>query len=380
MRVGVSILFQNYGDLGRFESRATEASPTIADREIYDDELYLGNLVEPLGFDSIWSVEHHFSPYTMIPNPLQVLSYWAGRTERVDLGTMVVVLPWHDPVRLAEEIALLDNLLQGRRLTLGFGRGLSTQEFAGLRIPMEESRERFGEVLDVVRSALSNEWFSHESAHYSLPETTIRPRPRNTDLADRMVCAWTSPQTLSIAANLQLGMLINPAKPWEEYTDDVEEFNGIRAENGWSPVQPTVAAWVYCAETESEAWKGAGQYIAEYWDSARRHYSLDDAKHFQETKGYEQYAAFSEALAGPRDEVNQKFARTQFWGTPEQLVEKFTRIQKVTNASEFIAFFKYGNMSLDDAERSMRLFAKEVLPQVQAISTEPLTMPQSQGS
>ena len=380
MRVGVSILFQNYGDLSRFENRETEASPTLSDREIYDDELRLGSLVEPLGFDSIWSVEHHFSPYTMIPNPLQLLSYWAGQTERVDMGTMVVVLPWHDPVRVAEEISLLDNLLQGRRLTLGFGRGLSTQEFAGFRIPMEESRERFREVLDLVRTALSREWFSHESAHYSVPETTIRPRPRRTDLADRMICAWTSPQTLSIAANLQLGMLINPAKPWEEYTADVEAFNAIRADNGWSPVQPTAAAWVYCAETEDEAWEGARQYIAEYWDSARRHYSLDDAKHFQETKGYEQYAAFSEALAqGPKDEVNQEFARTQFWGTPEQLVEKFRRIQQVTNASEFIAFFKYGAMRLDEAERSMRLFAKEVLPQVQALSTDLVPITQSRG-
>ena len=65
-------------------------------------------MVEPLGFDSIWGVEHHFSPYTMIPDVLQFLTYMAGRTSRVGFGSMVAVLPWHDPVRVAEEIAMLE--------------------------------------------------------------------------------------------------------------------------------------------------------------------------------------------------------------------------------------------------------------------------------
>ena len=100
MHVGLSLIFQG--------------SATRTDHEVYADELKLARLAEPLGFDSVWTVEHHFTSYTMVPDPLQFLTYMAGCTERVQLGTMVVVLPWHDPVRVAEGVAMLDNLSGGR--------------------------------------------------------------------------------------------------------------------------------------------------------------------------------------------------------------------------------------------------------------------------
>ena len=80
----------------------------------------------------------------MSPHPLKLLSYFAGRTRRLTLGTAVIVLPWHDPVRVAEEIALLD-VLSGGRCIFGFGRGAASVEYAGMRVPMEEARARFVE-------------------------------------------------------------------------------------------------------------------------------------------------------------------------------------------------------------------------------------------
>src|SRR5579863_1968835 len=96
---------------------------------------------ESAGFDSVWLTEHHFSNYGLIPDPMLALSYIAARTSRVKLGTAVLVLPWHDPVRLAEQIILADHL-SGGRLVIGIGRGLSKDEFDGLRVPLAESRER----------------------------------------------------------------------------------------------------------------------------------------------------------------------------------------------------------------------------------------------
>src|SRR5579862_8254397 len=81
-----------------------------SDQEIYRDEVALARMAEPLGFDSIWATEHHFTEYSMIPNPLHFLAHMAAMTERVDLGAMVVVLPWHNVARLAGEIGMLDNL------------------------------------------------------------------------------------------------------------------------------------------------------------------------------------------------------------------------------------------------------------------------------
>src|SRR5438067_8284574 len=110
MHVGMAAVFQNPGK-------------ARSDREVYRSELKLADLAEPLGFESIWGVEHHFTDYTMCPDVLQYLTYFAGRTKSVKLGSMVVVLPWHDPMRVAEQVSMLDHMCGGR-LILGLGRGL----------------------------------------------------------------------------------------------------------------------------------------------------------------------------------------------------------------------------------------------------------------
>src|SRR5215475_8511661 len=101
MHVGMAAVFQN-------------PQQARTDHDVYRDELRLADLAEPLGFDSIWGVEHHFTDYTMCPDVLQFLTYMAGRTRRVGLGSMVVVLPWHDPLRVAEQVAMLDSMSAGR--------------------------------------------------------------------------------------------------------------------------------------------------------------------------------------------------------------------------------------------------------------------------
>src|SRR5580700_8742897 len=123
MHVGMAVIFQGQGD-GR------------TDRNVYRNELRLGDLAEPLGFDSIWGVEHHFTDYTMCPDVLQFLTYFAARTERVQLGSMVVVLPWHNPMRVAEQVVMLDHYSNGRFI-LGLGRGLGRVEFEGFGVNQE---------------------------------------------------------------------------------------------------------------------------------------------------------------------------------------------------------------------------------------------------
>ena len=128
MHVGMASVFQN-------------PQKARTDREVYRNELRLADLAEPLGFESVWGVEHHFTDYTMCPDVLQFLSYVAGRTQRAQIGSMVVVMPWHDPLRAAEEISMLDNICDGR-LILGLGRGAAKVEFDGFRLSMDESRAR----------------------------------------------------------------------------------------------------------------------------------------------------------------------------------------------------------------------------------------------
>jgi alkanesulfonate monooxygenase SsuD/methylene tetrahydromethanopterin reductase-like flavin-dependent oxidoreductase (luciferase family) len=120
--------------------------------------------------------EHHFTDYTLCPDTVQFLTYMAGRTTHARLGTMVVVLPWHDPVRVAEQVSVLDNM-SGGRVILGIGRGLGRVEFEGFRVPMDESRDRFVECAQILLEGLERGYVEHDGRHFRQPRREIRPAP-----------------------------------------------------------------------------------------------------------------------------------------------------------------------------------------------------------
>ena len=163
MHVGYAPVFQNPGN-------------ALSDAEVYRQELRLAEMAEPLGFDSIWSVEHHFTDYTMCPDVLQFLTYMAGKTQHVKLGTMVIVLPWHDPMRVTEQISLLDHL-SGGRVILGLGRGLARVEYEGFRIDQNEGRQRFVEYAQLVLNGLE-QGYIEGGATLQQPRRDIRPYPQ----------------------------------------------------------------------------------------------------------------------------------------------------------------------------------------------------------
>jgi len=292
------------------------------------------------------------------------------------MGTMIVVLPWHDPIQIAEQFVMLDHMLDGRSLKLGFGRGLGLREYNGLRIPMEESRERFDEALEVVRLALTKEWFSYDGTHYQIPRTSLRPRPRpDSRLADSLYVAWGSPQSMPVAAHANAKPLFIPQRGWDAHRQELAGYNRIREdEHGWGPERPTAVCWVYCAETDSEAHEGAAQYMAEYGDSALRHYQLL-GDHLQKTKGYEYYgemAKMRKALpAGTNpDDI---YLSDHIWGSPATCLEKLREVNDQMGTNDFIAVFSYGSMPVDKAEKSMRLFSEHVLETAQDFT--PGTLP-----
>ena len=197
MDVGLAVIFQN----------PLNQRP---DYEVYRDELRLARLAEPLGFESVWGVEHHFTDYTMCPDVLQFLTWVAGRTKRVRLGSMVVVLPWHDPLRVAEQAAMLD-ALSGGRLILGIGRGLGRVEFEGFRVPMDESRGRFVESAEMILRGLETGWCEYDGQFVKQPRKRLRPAPFKT-FKGRSYAAAVSPESAHIMAKLGVGILIIPQK------------------------------------------------------------------------------------------------------------------------------------------------------------------------
>ena len=366
MKVGVSLFTQNHSDWERFDRQGVDEPQIVTDQQIFEEELRLAESVEPLGFDSIWAVEHHFSPLNLTPSPLTFLSFLAGRTRSIDIGTMVIVLPWHDPLRVAEEISMLDNMLQGRRLSVGFGRGLARREFEPRQLEMSEARSRFREGLEIIRRALTQERFAFEGEFYRVAETALRPRPRN---AERLIgdfrVAGNSPETIVAAAAEDLGLLLINAKPWDRYQEDVTRLNELRAAQGLSPSAPSVVVNAYCTESDDEGWEGLARFFGEMTEGTTRHYEWDDTEHFRSAVGYEHYAGISEARQGRDPESLKEMAsRTQVWGTPRHCLEQLRDIADKTGAGEFIIVFKYGSMPYELAKRSLTRFGQQVLPEM----------------
>ena len=190
MHVGMTVIFQNPED----------ARP---DRDVYSDDLHLADLAEPLGFDSVWGVEHHFTDYTMCPDVLQYLTYFAGRTRRVKLGSMVVVLPWHDPMRVAEQISVLDHMSSGRFI-FGMGRGLGRVEFEGFGVDQNTARERFVESAQMLIEGLERGWCEFDGKFIKQKRRDIRPRPFKS-FRGRTYAAAVSPESSEIMAKLGIG-------------------------------------------------------------------------------------------------------------------------------------------------------------------------------
>src|SRR5438552_10909737 len=209
-----------------------------SDAAVLAEHMALGDLAEPLGFDSLFALEHHFTGYAMSPAPAQLLSYFAGRTRRISLGTAVIVLPWHDPVRVAEEIALLD-ILCGGRCVFGFGRGAASVEYEGFRIPMDEARPRFVEAAQIIVKALSNDSFEHEARFFQIPRTAIRPRPMSHP-ERRVYASAVSPDSAAIMAKLGFGTAMVMQNEWPKAAEDIARYRAIASEAGHTPRPPII--------------------------------------------------------------------------------------------------------------------------------------------
>jgi alkanesulfonate monooxygenase SsuD/methylene tetrahydromethanopterin reductase-like flavin-dependent oxidoreductase (luciferase family) len=361
MNVGTAVIFQNPGH-------------RLNDQDVYREELRLAELVEPLGFDSVWSVEHHFTDYTMCPDVVQFLTYMAARTRRLSLGSMVVVLPWHDPLRVAEEVSMLD-AMSGGRMILGLGRGAGKVEFDGFRLPMDESRARFVESAQMLLRGLETGYAELDGRYVKQPRKAIRPAPFKS-FRGRTYAAAVSPESVPIMAELGVGMLIIPQKPWGEVAKELDAYRTVfRRVNGHDAPPPVCAGWTFCDANADRAREMARKYIGGYFESVLAHYEFA-GDHLKTMKGYEYYGKFSEKISTYGAEgVIDFFVDLQVSGTPEQCYEKILDIRRRVGNDHFVGVFSYAGMPYDEAERNMRLFAREVMPELQKLGPPPVPAP-----
>jgi len=337
------------------------------DSAILHEHMQLGDLAEPLGYDSLFALEHHFTGYAMSPSPLQFLSYYAGRTKRIHLGTGVIVIPWHDPIRIAEQIALLD-VMCGGRCIFGFGRGAARVEYEGFRVPMDEARPRFKEGLDIIRLGLTQPSFEYNGEFFKIPRTSIRPAPISHP-ERRFYGSANSPESMKLLASEGLGHLIVMHNEWSKAAHEVYDFHKIAMEAGHAPKPPIIVTNVAIAESRAEADDRAVTWLGKKWDSVDNHYRFSDGG-LSSVKGYEAYNKIGRTYAKMADlthrqKMTDTYVKIQVVGTPDDCIEQISRLRGLTGLDHLVCEFSYGGLPHDDSEANMRLFADKVLPVLQ---------------
>jgi alkanesulfonate monooxygenase SsuD/methylene tetrahydromethanopterin reductase-like flavin-dependent oxidoreductase (luciferase family) len=317
----------------------SEPSP-LPDSERMQRELDLVELAGELGFDEFWVTEHHFGDYNLAPSPLQLLSYIAGRFPAASVGTMVIVLPWNDPLRVVEQVVFLDYLSQGR-LLVGFGKGDARREFSAFGVDLASARERFDENLAVVLDTLETGLLERDGQ----PAVEVRPRPRGS-FSGRLYMAAGSPASLERAADSGLGLLRIGLRSWDEVAEQVRSHRARFVATHDHEPPPTVTLTYGFVDRDPERARELGmRYARAYRLSAVEHYELG-----------------SDAVT-----ELEGFAEAQLWGTPAQVVEKAAYLAEATRTGHLAYAFRYAGVPYEEAISSMRLFASEVAPRLREI-------------
>lgn len=348
MHIGVNLGFGNL-------------HPDLSDEQMYAGEIRLAELADRLGFDSLWAVEHHFDDYAMCPDNVVLLAHLAARTQHLKLGTGAVILPWNDPLRVAEKMIMLD-ILSGGRAIFGMGRGLSRTEYEPFGIPMAESRARFDEAAEMITKALETGYIEGDGPFYPRQRTRLRPGPRGS-FSGRRYCVAGSPDSVVSCVGLGASLMSIVTRPVRDTMPVFDSYREQwRARYGSTPPPISLNVNLYCHQDAQLAQERSRQYIATFFASNVRHYEMA-GEHFAQTRGYERYAEVAQALRTVGlDKAAAAYAACALTGTPAQIMEQLADIKSVLGDFELIVLPSFGAMPYDQAERSLELFAKEVMP------------------
>ncbi len=316
--------------------------------EVYADELALIREAEGLGIDTIWLTEHHFVDDGYSPSVITIAAAIAAVTERVRIGFNLLLLPLHNAVRVAEDIATAD-VISGGRLDPGFGQGYAPHEFAGYGIPRSERLSRFVEGLDVLAGLWSQDTFSYEGRHYQIDGARLVPKPVQ-DPMPLWIGATTRPGVRRAGrrgANL-LG--VGGAVLQQEYED-------ARVAAGFSVEDAKVLQlhWSHIAATDDQA-----------WDEAAAHFH-----HLMSV--YQEFANASDGQGGPKpgqvppvEELRNPKGRLMFRpliGDPSAVAGMLNHALGRASTTH-LAFGILPGMAPARTRQFMRHLANDVVPQL----------------
>jgi alkanesulfonate monooxygenase SsuD/methylene tetrahydromethanopterin reductase-like flavin-dependent oxidoreductase (luciferase family) len=199
---------------------------------VYQRALQRIEIMDQTGYDAVWLTEHHFSDYSVCPSIPVMGTYAAARTKRLRIGAGVTLAAFYHPLRLAEELALLDILSDGR-VNWGAGRGFDAKEFKTFEVPMKESADRFREVVDIVVKAWTNDRLTYQGKYFSFEDVEVLPKPLQQPHPPMWVAAG-SLEAIDWAASIGHSILMDPHSTHVELGEKKKFYRQKLKEYGYS--------------------------------------------------------------------------------------------------------------------------------------------------
>lgn len=287
--------------------------------QVYERALQRIDLMDRTGYDCVWLAEHHFTDYSICPSVHLMAMHVADRTENLRIGTAVSLAAFYHPLRLAEEVAMLD-VLTGGRVNWGAGRGFDPREFAAFDVPLEHSRARFQEAVDIVLAAWTNERLTWRSENWCFEDVEVLPKPAQSPHPPVWVAAG-SPPALKWAGERGYTAMLGPHATF----DVLLEYRGIFVAGLQSsghvmdgreiPMTRFIAMADTDAEAEQVARRGAAWIIESYKN---------------ESKGMANPTLVVEVDGESRelDPVERYLHSVTVWGSPERVIDQLQRLQE----------------------------------------------------
>ena len=331
---------------------------TRAQSRIFGEMLEQIGYAEEVGFDSVWIAEHHSSRYGICPSLMPMLTYIAAHTKKIRIGAGVSVLPFHNPIFLAEESAMMDVLSNGR-LEFGVGRGSAVYEYGNFNIDFETRDVRFQEALDVIIGLWTTPGFTYHGEFYKVNELTIAPSPVQQPHPPVYLAVSRTPNSVDVAVSRDLPILTTFSTPDADNLGLFSLYAERCATVGKTPHLDLMPyfRFVYLAEDEREA----------------REYPRKSLSWVRDLGGYRRTLTHGDEINMDLDRWRQirteeppsyesELKTTAYFVTPEQCVQRISKLQREHGIGYFGASMSFGHMEHSRVMSSMELFAKEVMP------------------
>ncbi len=336
-----------------------------SENQIIKEQMELMIKSEELGFDSVWPAEHHFSEYGIMGAPQVPLAAIAVKTSKIRLGTGVVVLPFHNPIRVAEDFAFLDHLSDGR-VIFGVGRGYQPSEYKGFGVDQENSRDIFDEGMQLIKKVWTEENVTFKGKYYQTENLTVRPRPFQKPHPP-IYMACVQPETFAIAGrngyhvltSAAFGLSIKKAKGC------VASYRKAREEAGFDPDTGNIAClvMVYPAKTMEQARKDFRDPVVWYYRTISKYVAPASGA----VKSYEEYAKTRDLAANLQfeDIVDGPIMAC---GDVDHCIEKLTVLAEGIGFNELLCWTRIGCLESKKVLTAMELISGEVLPALHKVS------------